>query len=71
MTDTVTPAAHLRAVPDTLDEDDAPAVPAAVDNPALPKPGLVNEKRKPIVAGGVRLRGRALSRSRNSRASRG
>ncbi|MFB6533124.1 cell division protein FtsK [Streptomyces noursei] len=71
MTDTVTPAAHLRAVPDTLDEDDAPAVPAAVDNPALPKPGLVNEKRKPIVAGWMTNRRDFLATARHTGANLG
>ncbi|MFG2861227.1 cell division protein FtsK [Streptomyces sioyaensis] len=71
MTDTVTPAAHLRAVPDTPDPDETPAVPAPVDNPALPAPGLTDEKRKPVVAGWLTNRRDFLATARHAGANLG
>ncbi|UZJ31002.1 cell division protein FtsK [Streptomyces endophytica] len=71
MTDTVTPAAHLRAVPDTPDDDETPAAPPAVDNPNLPKPGVVNEKRKPIVAGWLTNRRDFLATAQHAGANLG
>ncbi|MEU6659590.1 cell division protein FtsK [Streptomyces sp. NPDC046821] len=50
MTDT-TSGPHLRPVPDFTPDDDAPAAPVAVDNPALPDPKVRVEKRKPVLAG--------------------
>lgn len=50
MTET-TPAAHLRPVPDIERDDDAPAGPVPVDNPALPDPKVSIERRKPVLAG--------------------
>ncbi|MER6532345.1 cell division protein FtsK [Streptomyces sp900105755] len=40
---------HLRPVPAT--DDDMPAAPVPVDNPALPDPKVRIEKRKPVLAG--------------------
>ncbi|MFF7230041.1 cell division protein FtsK [Streptomyces sioyaensis] len=71
MTDTVTPAAHLRAVPDTPDPDETPAAPAPVDNPALPAPGLTDEKRKPVVAGWLTNRRDFLATARHAGANLG
>ncbi|MFE1575289.1 cell division protein FtsK [Streptomyces fradiae] len=55
MTDTTSPPTHLRPVPtpavDAPGPDETPAGPPPVDNPALPKPGVVSEKRKPVLAG--------------------
>lgn len=50
MTET-NPAAHLRPVPDIERDDDAPAGPVPVDNPALPDPKVSIERRKPVLAG--------------------
>ncbi|MEV7145943.1 cell division protein FtsK [Streptomyces sp. NPDC093084] len=50
MTDS-TMGPHLRPVPATTSDDDAPAAPVAVDNPALPDPKVRIEKRKPVLAG--------------------
>ncbi|MFJ9851826.1 cell division protein FtsK [Streptomyces sp. NPDC101150] len=70
MTDTVTPSAHLRAVPDTPD-DETPAVPPAVDNPHLAKPGVVSEKRKPILAGWLTNRRDFVATARHAGANLG
>ncbi|MFJ9346226.1 cell division protein FtsK [Streptomyces sp. NPDC101237] len=48
MTDS-TMGPHLRPVPAT--DDDMPAAPVPVDNPALPDPKVRIEKRKPVLAG--------------------
>ncbi|GGZ10142.1 cell division protein FtsK [Streptomyces poonensis] len=52
MTDSTT-GPHLRPVPTPAptSDDDAPAAPVAVDNPALPEPKVRIEKRKPVLAG--------------------
>ncbi|MER6617064.1 cell division protein FtsK [Streptomyces xantholiticus] len=50
MTDT-SAAAHLRPVPDIDHDEDAPAGPVPVDNPALPDPKVSITKRKPVLAG--------------------
>ncbi|MDX2564166.1 cell division protein FtsK [Streptomyces sp. TX20-6-3] len=50
MTETPT-AAHLRPVPDIDHDDETPAAPKMVDNPALPDPKVTIEKRKPVLAG--------------------
>ncbi|SOE13678.1 DNA segregation ATPase FtsK/SpoIIIE, S-DNA-T family [Streptomyces sp. 2323.1] len=71
MTDTVTPAAHLRAVPDTPDPDETPAAPVPVDNPALPAPGVTDEKRKPVVAGWLTNRRDFLATARHAGANLG
>ncbi|MFI0905742.1 cell division protein FtsK [Streptomyces sioyaensis] len=71
MTDTVTPAAHLRAVPDTPDPDETPAAPAPVDNPALPAPGVTTEKRKPVLAGWLTNRRDFLATARHAGAHLG
>ncbi|MFJ4531088.1 cell division protein FtsK [Streptomyces nigrescens] len=71
MTDTVTPTAHLRAVPDTLDPDETPAAPPAVDNPALPAPGVTTEKRKPVLAGWLTNRRDFLATARHAGANLG
>ncbi|MFJ9415071.1 cell division protein FtsK [Streptomyces sp. NPDC101227] len=70
MTDTVTTTATLHAVPD-IPDDDAPAVPAAVDNPKLPKPGVVSEKRKPILAGWLTNRRDFVATARHAGANLG
>ncbi|MFJ9418341.1 MULTISPECIES: cell division protein FtsK [unclassified Streptomyces] len=72
MTDTVIPNAHLRAVPDTpATDDETPAVPPAVDNPNLPKPGVVSEKRKPILAGWLTNRRDFVATARHAAANLG
>ncbi|MER7288890.1 cell division protein FtsK, partial [Streptomyces lydicus] len=71
MTDTPAPTAHLRAVPDTPDDDETPAAPPAVDNPNLPKPGVVSEKRKPVLAGWLTNRRDFLATARHAGANLG
>ncbi|WP_329128333.1 cell division protein FtsK [Streptomyces caniferus] len=71
MTDTVTSPAKLRAVPDTPDPDEPPAAPAAVDNPKLPAPGVVSEKRKPVLAGWLTNRRDFLATARHAGANLG
>ncbi|MFE1771199.1 cell division protein FtsK [Streptomyces sp. NPDC059008] len=71
MTDTTAPTAHLRAVPDTPDDDETPAAPPAVDNPNLPKPGVVSEKRKPVLAGWLTNRRDFLAAARHTGANLG
>ncbi|MFI0152591.1 cell division protein FtsK [Streptomyces lydicus] len=71
MTDTTAPTAHLRAVPDTPDDDETPAAPPAVDNPNLPKPGVVSEKRKPVLAGWLTNRRDFLATARHAGANLG
>ncbi|MEU5547361.1 cell division protein FtsK [Streptomyces sioyaensis] len=71
MTDTVTPAAHLRAVPNTPDPDETSTAPTAVDNPALPAPGVTDEKRKPVLAGWLTNRRDFLATARHAGANLG
>lgn len=71
MTDTVTSPATLHAVPDTPDPDETPAVPPAVDNPKLPAPGVVSEKRKPVLAGWLTNRRDFLATARHAGANLG
>lgn len=71
MTDTVTSPATLHAVPDTPDPDEPPAVPPAVDNPKLPAPGVVSEKRKPVLAGWLTNRRDFLATARHAGANLG
>ncbi|MCT4355883.1 cell division protein FtsK [Streptomyces sp. Je 1-79] len=65
-----TMAAHLRPVPD-IDEDDTPAAPVPVDNPALPEPKVTIEKRKPILAGWLTNRRDFLATARHAGANAG
>ncbi|MFF7698427.1 cell division protein FtsK [Streptomyces lydicus] len=71
MTDPTAPTAHLRAVPDTPDDDETPAAPPAVDNPNLPKPGVVSEKRQPVLAGWLTNRRDFLATARHAGANLG
>ncbi|WP_128803706.1 MULTISPECIES: cell division protein FtsK [unclassified Streptomyces] len=48
MTDTLTPEAPTEAPPDNSPQEAAPP-PQPVDNPKLPAPGVVTEKRRPII----------------------
>ncbi|WP_328399637.1 cell division protein FtsK [Streptomyces sp. NBC_00390] len=64
-------AAHLRPVPDIDRDDDAPAVPVPVDNPALPDPKVSIEKRKPVLAGWLTNRRDFLATARHAGANLG
>ncbi|MFC4611151.1 cell division protein FtsK [Streptomyces maoxianensis] len=57
MTDTLAPA-----VPEAAD---SPAPPVAVDNPKLPAPGIVDEKRRPILASWMKNRRDFLATARH------
>ncbi|MFE2633958.1 cell division protein FtsK [Streptomyces scopuliridis] len=72
MTETLPPPAHLRAVPDTTDtEEAAVTAPVAVDNPKLPEPKVSTEKRKPVLAGWLTNRRDFLSTARHTAANAG
>ncbi|MEU6282104.1 cell division protein FtsK [Streptomyces sp. NPDC047028] len=63
---------HLRPVPNPTDpDDDAPAVPVAVDNPALPGPKVRIEKRKPVLAGWLTNRRDFTATARHAAANAG
>ncbi|MEU5534476.1 cell division protein FtsK [Streptomyces sp. NPDC020362] len=62
---------HLRPVPDPARDDDAPATPVAVDNPALPDPKVRVEKRKPVLAGWLTNRRDFLATARHTGANLG
>lgn len=62
---------HLRPVPDTGPDEDAPAAPVAVDNPALPDPKVRIEKRKPVLAGWLTNRRDFLATARHTSANVG
>ncbi|MEU6669499.1 cell division protein FtsK [Streptomyces sp. NPDC046727] len=62
---------HLRPVPDTASDDDAPAAPVPVDNPALPDPKVRIEKRKPVLAGWLTNRRDFLATARHTSANVG
>lgn len=69
---TETPAAaHLRPVPDIDRDDDAPAGPVPVDNPALPDPKVSITKRKPVLAGWLTNRRDFLATARHAGANLG
>jgi S-DNA-T family DNA segregation ATPase FtsK/SpoIIIE len=70
MTDT-SGAAHLRPVPDIDRDDDAPARPVPVDNPALPDPKVSIEKRKPVLAGWLTNRRDFIATARHAGANLG
>ncbi|MGX1502725.1 UNVERIFIED_CONTAM: S-DNA-T family DNA segregation ATPase FtsK/SpoIIIE [Streptomyces graminofaciens] len=70
MTETPT-AAHLRSVPDIDRDDDAPAAPLPVDNPALPDPKVSITKRKPVLAGWLTNRRDFLATARHTGANLG
>ncbi|MEW2157079.1 cell division protein FtsK [Streptomyces sp. NPDC007189] len=70
MTDS-TMGPHLRPVPDTGPDDDAPAAPVPVDNPALPDPKVTIEKRKPVLAGWLTNRRDFLATARHAGANVG
>ncbi|MEU3514189.1 cell division protein FtsK [Streptomyces sp. NPDC006654] len=69
MTDS-TMGPHLRPVPESAD-DDTPAAPVAVDNPALPDPKVTIEKRKPVLAGWLTNRRDFLATTRHAGANLG
>ncbi|MEU8824520.1 cell division protein FtsK [Streptomyces sp. NPDC048636] len=78
MTGTNPPPGHLRLVPslaaDTDDRepgDGAPAVAVPVDNPALPKPNVRTEKRKPVLAGWLTNRRGFTATARHTAANLG
>ncbi|MFF4039235.1 cell division protein FtsK [Streptomyces sp. NPDC001816] len=62
---------HLRPVADTDRDDDAPAAPVAVDNPALPDPKVRIEKRKPVLAGWLTNRRDFVATARHTSANVG
>ncbi|MEV6110977.1 cell division protein FtsK [Streptomyces sp. NPDC052109] len=62
---------HLRPVPDTAPDDDAPAAAVPVDNPALPDPRVTIEKRKPVLAGWLTNRRDFLATARHAGANVG
>ncbi|MFJ2020921.1 cell division protein FtsK [Streptomyces nodosus] len=62
---------HLRPVPSLDKDDDAPAAPVAVDNPALPDPKVSIEKRKPVLAGWLTNRRDFLATTRHAGANVG
>ncbi|MEV4425001.1 cell division protein FtsK [Streptomyces sp. NPDC049602] len=70
MTETPT-TAHLRPVPDIDHDDETPAAPVAVDNPALPDPKVTIEKRKPVLAGWLTNRRDFLATARHAGANLG
>ncbi|EST25796.1 cell division protein FtsK [Streptomyces roseochromogenus] len=70
MTDS-TMGPHLQSVPDTAPDDDAPAAPVPVDNPALPDPNVRIEKRKPVLAGWLTNRRDFLATARHTGANVG
>ncbi|MER6466783.1 cell division protein FtsK [Streptomyces sp. NPDC001228] len=70
MTDS-TMGPHLRPVPATTPDDDAPAAPVPVDNPALPDPKVRIEKRKPVLAGWLTSRRDFLATARHTGANVG
>ncbi|OIK02329.1 cell division protein FtsK [Streptomyces sp. MUSC 14] len=70
MTESLT-GPHLRPVPSLDKDDDAPAAPVAVDNPALPDPKVTIEKRKPVLAGWLTNRRDFLATARHAGANVG
>ncbi|MFE0383688.1 cell division protein FtsK [Streptomyces bungoensis] len=70
MTDSIM-GPHLRPVPDTGPDDDAPAAPVPADNPTLPDPKLTIEKRKPVLAGWLTNRRDFLATARHAGANVG
>ncbi|SDM66019.1 FtsK/SpoIIIE domain-containing protein [Streptomyces wuyuanensis] len=62
---------HLQPVPAIDRDDDAPAVPVPVDNPALPDPKVRIEKRKPVLASWLTNRRDFAATARHSVANAG
>ncbi|WP_411142552.1 cell division protein FtsK [Streptomyces sp. x-80] len=83
MTDTTPTLTKLHAVPapdetpaalapaDIPDDEETPAAPRLVDNPALAKPGVTSEKRKPILAGWLTNRRDFAATTRHAAANAG